>query len=171
MRGFLLRAALLCLPPPVCGRLDEADGGSFFLDGAGEAPFSALSVQRVGSWKTIYSSYSSTASFYRPALKAITSIQMPVKGSGINSTSQVRPLLRCATASNVGTATSGFVLASELDSGDSDLRLHGGDREGPYFVFLSFREALSTFIRDLCIIFFSYGVLCNNMYLHCVDLT
>jgi hypothetical protein len=63
-------------------------------------------------------------------------------------------------------AASGFVPATELDGGSSNLRLDGGDREGSDYFFLSFREVLSINTSDLCIVFFSYGVLCKKMYLH-----
>jgi hypothetical protein len=33
-------------------------------------------------------------------------------------------------------------------------------------VFLIFSKVLLTITRDPCVIFFSYGVLCNNLYLH-----
>jgi hypothetical protein len=90
-----------------------------------------------------------------------------------------RPLLKSATARIVGSATSGFVPASELDDGSSDLWLDdgssvlwldGSDREVHVCFFLFFREVLSTLAWDLCGFFLFYGVHCNNLYLHRLDL-
>jgi hypothetical protein len=86
-------------------------------------------------------------------------IHNPVKGFGTYSISQVRPLLRSATACNVGTTASGFVPVSELDGGSSDLRFDGGDREGLDCIFPSFKEVFSAFTRELCVLLFLWGPL------------
>jgi hypothetical protein len=165
-RGFLLR-----LPPSAYGRSGEFDGRLFFLDGIGKVPSPAISIQQFRSWKTFSSSSSSTAGDCRPTSKVyLRPIQKLVKGSGSYSTSQVSSLLRYATALNVGTAASGFVPASELDRGSSDLRLDGGDREGPSCVFPFFSEVFSAFTRNLCVFSLSYGVLCNKLYIHRLEL-
>jgi hypothetical protein len=54
--------------------------------------------------------------------------------------------LRSATALSFGTAASGFGHASELDGGNFDFRLDGGDREQPECVFISFSKVFSAFL-------------------------
>jgi hypothetical protein len=118
-------------------------------------------------------SSSSIASVCRSTTKAIfRPIQKTVKSSDTYSTSKVRPLSRCATVRIVGMAASGFVPASVLDSSSSsfDLQLDHGDREGPDCLVPSFREVFSAFTRDLWVYSLSYGVLCNKMYIHRLEL-
>jgi hypothetical protein len=50
-----------------------------------------------------------------------------------------------------------FVPASELDGGSFDLRLDGGDREGPNCIFTSFSKVFFAFTRVLSVIFFFIG--------------
>jgi hypothetical protein len=69
----------------------------------------------------------------------------------------LEPLMRLAVASHTGFEASGFVPALELDGDMADLMLVGGEREGLDCFFLSFSEALSANIRDLCIIFYFMG--------------
>jgi hypothetical protein len=78
----------------------------------------------------------------------------------------VRPSLRSATAFIVGSAASGYVPASVLDDDSFDLSLDGGEGEGSDCFLTSFSEVFSTNTRDLCVIFISYGVLCNCLYCH-----
>jgi hypothetical protein len=66
----------------------------------------------------------------------------PVKGSGVCSTSFVRPLLRSASVLIVWKATSGFVPASEQDGGSSDLRLDSGEKDRFAIFNLSVRSFL-----------------------------
>jgi hypothetical protein len=68
-----------------------------------------------------------------------------------------RPLLRLTVASHVDCKASGFVPALELDGDMVDLLLVGGEREGHDCFSFSFSEALSTNIKDLCVIFFFMG--------------
>jgi hypothetical protein len=162
----LLHAAILCLPPPVRGRFWESAGGMFLLGGVGEDPAPAFPVRWTGSWKTTFSRPCSTARARRLIVKAIRPIKLPVKGSGTSSTSIQRPLLRSATAAIVGSEASGFVPASILDSGSSGLWLDGGEKGGSVCYYLSFREVLPTFTRNLCVLSIFYGVPSINLYLH-----
>jgi hypothetical protein len=77
--------------------------------------------------------------------KAIRPIKMPVKDSGMSSTSIWRPLRRSAVAAFVGSEASGFVPASVLDGGSSGFCfwLDGGERGGSVcFLYLSVRSLL-----------------------------
>jgi hypothetical protein len=47
-----------------------------------------------------------------------------------------------------------------LDGGKVDLQLGDGERGGPDFVCKSFSGVLPTNVRDLCVKFSFYGVLC-----------
>jgi hypothetical protein len=47
-----------------------------------------------------------------------------------------------------------FRPASVHDGGSSDLRLDGGEREGPNCISSSFSKVFSVFTRDLCVYFF-----------------
>jgi hypothetical protein len=77
-----------------------------------------------------------------------------VKGSGVCSTSFVRPLLRSSSMLIVCMATSGFVPASRQDGGSSDPWLNSGEREGLICNFLPFNKVISAYARDPCV--FSY---------------
>jgi hypothetical protein len=63
-----------------------------------------------------------------------------------------------------------FVPASELNGGSSDLRLDGGDREGPDCFCKSFSGIFSAIVRDLCVISSFYEIFCNLLYIHRVEL-
>jgi hypothetical protein len=78
----------------------------------------------------------------------------------------VRPSSRSATACIVSMEASGFVPASMLDDGSSNLWLGGGEREGSDCFPKSFREIFSTNTRVLCVISFFYGVFGNSLYYH-----
>jgi hypothetical protein len=142
---FLLRVAILCLPPPVRGRFWEFDGGMPLLGGVGEEAAPAVPVRWTGSWKINLSSLCETARARRLDVKAIRPIKMPVKDSGTSSTSIRRPLWRSAAAVFVGSKASGFVPAFVLDGGSSGfcLWLVGGERGGSdYLLYLSVRSFL-----------------------------
>jgi hypothetical protein len=142
-RRFLLHVAILCLPPPVRGRFWESDGRTFLLGGVGEESASTFPVHWTGSWKTTLSSLCLTARAYRLVAKAIRPIKLPVKDSGMSSTSIRRPLLRSAAVAFVGSEASGFVPASVLDGGSSGFWLDGGERGGSIcFLYLSERSFL-----------------------------
>jgi hypothetical protein len=129
---FLLRATILCLPPPFRGRFWEFDGGMPLLGCVGEESAPAVPVRWTGSWKINLSRLCVTARVRRLDDKAIRPIKMPVKDSGMSSTSIRRPLRRSAVAAFVGSEASGFVPAFVLD-GDSSgfcLWLDGGERGG-----------------------------------------
>jgi hypothetical protein len=140
---LLLHAAILCLPPPVCGRFWESDGGMSLLGGVGEESAPAFPVRWTRSWKTTLSSLCVTARARRLDAKAIRPIKLPVKDSGTSSTSIRRPLPRSAAAAFVGSEASGFVPASVLDGGSSGFWLDGGERGGSVcFLYLSERSFL-----------------------------
>jgi hypothetical protein len=80
----------------------------------------------------------------------------------------VRPFQRLAITFNVGLKASGFVPGFILDGGYPDLWLDNGNRGGHDCDIRFFREVSSTIIRDLCVIFLLYGVLCNVLYCHCL---
>jgi hypothetical protein len=73
----------------------------------------------------------------------------------------VRPFSRSHPAFIVSAEASGYVPAPMLDGGDYDLSLNGGEREGSDCFLKSFSEVFSTNTRALCVIFFSYRVLCK----------
>jgi hypothetical protein len=54
---FLLRAAILCLPPPVRGRFWEFDGGMSLLGGVGEESTPAVPVRWTGAGRSIYRAF------------------------------------------------------------------------------------------------------------------
>jgi hypothetical protein len=84
-----------------------------------------------------------TARARRLDAKAIRPIKLPVKDSGMSSTSIRRPFLRSAAAVFVGSEASGFVPASVLDGGSSGFWLDGGERGGSVcFRYLSERSFL-----------------------------
>jgi hypothetical protein len=64
-----------------------------------------------------------------------------------------------AIASHAVFEASGFVPALKLDGGMTDLQLVGGEREGLDCFLLSFSEALSANIRDLCVLSILWGPL------------
>jgi hypothetical protein len=68
-----------------------------------------------------------------------------------------RPLPRLAVASHGIFEASGLVPALKLDGDMADLLLVGGEREGLDCFLLSFSEALSVNIRDLCVLFYFMG--------------
>jgi hypothetical protein len=111
-----------------------------------------------------------TAGYCRPTTSKAMLLPYlkPMKDFGVRLTSQVRPLSRSAIALIVFSATSGFIPASELDGGNFylHLRLDGGEREGPECIVSSLNEVFYAFTKDLSVISFSYGVLCNNLYVH-----
>jgi hypothetical protein len=116
-----------------------------FLGGGGEESAPAAPVRWTGSWKTTLSSLCVTARARRLEDKAIRPIKMPVKDSGMSSTSIRRPLWKLAAAAFVGSEASGFVPASVLDGGSSGFCfwLDGGERGGSVcFLYLSVRSFL-----------------------------
>jgi hypothetical protein len=142
------------------------------LGGVDEESAPAFPVRWTGSWKTTLSSPCVTARACRLDDKAIRPIKLPVKDSGMSSTSIRRPLRRSAAAAFVGSEASGFVPAFVLDGGCSGFCfwLDGGERGGSVLLTISLSEVLPTFARDLCVIPIFYGVPCNNLYLHCLSL-
>lgn len=193
---ILRRPNLLRVPPPIRGRNDESDGGSLVSDGVGDEssavryycsffpllPLGAVvaktggedgvssSVKQLWSWEAVLLSITSAAGCCRPTSKAtIWPIQKPVKGSDISLTSFVRPLSRFAAALDACTEASGLVPASGHGGGVADLRLGGGEREGPDCVSSSASEVFSANVRDPCVVYLVYGVLCNVLYVHRLD--
>jgi hypothetical protein len=88
-----------------------------------------------------------------------------------NKTSMVRPSSRSHPALIVSAEASGFVPAPVLEGGDCNLSLDGGEREGSDYFLKSFSEVFSANTRDLCVISFSYGVLCKSLYCHRLSAT
>jgi hypothetical protein len=117
-------------------------------------------------WKSSSPSSTSSAGHSCQAPKILRgSICKPAKFSG-KQTSFERPSSRCATAFNVGLEASGVVPASSLDGGWPDLKLGVGYREGPDCFCKSFKEVLSAFVKDPCVILFYDGVACKILYRH-----
>jgi hypothetical protein len=79
------------------------------------------------------------------------------EGLVICLTSFGRPVLRSASALNVGKVASGFFPAAGHDGGNSNLRLGSGEREEPIWYFLLFSEVFSAYARDPCGFFLSLG--------------
>jgi hypothetical protein len=81
-----------------------------------------------------------------------------------------RPSFRSAAAPNIDIAASGFVPTAVLDGGAADLCLDKGDRDGPdCFLHLSARSP--PHILGTRVLFsISFGVLCYNVHLHCLDI-
>ena len=128
----------------------------------GSVDWVSSSFRRQWCWEAIFLSITSAAGGGRQTSKVKSwPILKPAKGSGAYLTSSVRPLLKSVAALNVRTEASGSVPASVLDGGDGDFRLGGGEREGFDCFFPSFSEVFSTNTRDLCVICFSYEVLCK----------
>jgi hypothetical protein len=89
--------------------------------------------------------------------KAIRPIRLPVKYSGMSSTSIRRPLQRSAAAAFVGSEASGFVPASVLDGGCAGfwLWLDGGERGGSVCsLYLSARSFLLLPGTYVCFLYF-----------------
>lgn len=103
-------------------------------------------------------STTSAAGDGRPTSKASQwPIQKPVKGSGNRITSFVRPSSSSAAALDTCVGASGFVPASGHGGGAADLRLGGGEKEGPNCCYLLSYEVFSAFTRDLCVVFYFMG--------------
>jgi hypothetical protein len=156
----LLRAVLLRLPPPARGRCGEFDGGPICSFGFGRVSFASFCALQHRSWEAVFLSTTLATGDDRPISKApLWPICKPVKGSGVCLTSFVRPLSRSTSTLNVSKVASGFVPASEHDGGSSDLRLDGGDREGPICTSLAFSEVFPAFARDPFVISILWGPL------------
>jgi hypothetical protein len=70
-RRLLLRAGLICPPPPACGRCGEFDCGSLCIDDGDEGSSPVCSVLQLGSGDTFSSSILATAGDFRPTSKAM----------------------------------------------------------------------------------------------------
>lgn len=175
-RSWVHRSCHLQRPPPrVCGRAFGFDGEPFspswlWYGPAASSTLSPLLLSRalgvmVASGKGVCrvvmlrrwhrspseaSSWSTTSAAHMPAV-----IQASEAWHIFNL--HWRPLPRLAVASHADFEASGFVPASKLDGDLADLLLVGGEREGPDCFLLSFSEALSASIRDLCVLFYFMG--------------
>ena len=132
----------------------------------GGVDWASRSVRQQWSWEAIYWSNTLAAGDGRLASKARAwPIQMPVKGSGKESTSYVRPLLELVAASLVFSGASGLVPAPDHDGGVANFRLGGGQREGSNCFSLSFRQVFSANSRGLCVITYlmgSFVIICTS---------
>jgi hypothetical protein len=91
---------------------------------------------------------------------------LPVRSSGDDATSFVRPLSRSVAEGFARTKTSGHVPVGVHGCSVPSSLLHDGEEGGLDCVFPSFSKVLLTNARDPCVILLSYGILCNNLYLH-----